>query len=149
MLPNKGFFDIFRSHLRMRNLKDVFRGGVWAFIHLVYKNLKCNSLNICYIQEVRAPFVRHAYYGCICLPIDYDLYSLRRSRESTPKGLLRRFVYEFSVILCPSITSSPKEGARLLFCPVFENSAVGGCCLQSEMEECSEGRPLLRRDRFS
>ena len=26
MLPNKGFFDIFRSHLRMRNREDVFKG---------------------------------------------------------------------------------------------------------------------------
>ena len=39
-------------------------------LHSVHKNLQCNNLNICYIQEVRAPFERHAYYGCVCLPID-------------------------------------------------------------------------------
>ena len=55
--------------------------GVGIVIHPVYKNLKCNSLNICYIQEVRAPFVRHVYYGCVCFSIDYTSRPQHRSKQ--------------------------------------------------------------------
>lgn len=51
--------------------------------------------------------------------------------------------------LCPSITSSPMECVRLLFCPVFENPAVDGCCLQLVAEEYSDESPFLCFDRFS
>ena len=66
--PNDVFSFFLNHTTEGRTLKA--QRKIPVVLHSVHKNLQCNSLNIWYIQEVRTPFERHAYYGYVCLPID-------------------------------------------------------------------------------